>query len=282
MEERDLLNTINQRLDRKDLVLPTLPDVALEANDLLKRDDINIQDLVKVIKKDPALAASVIKYANSVIVSGSERISSIERATIRIGLKRLRNVILSSAVEQIFFAKDVTFAFLLSHTWKDSSDAAVSAGATIATLHNKGIATNIDHDAVFLTGLVHNIGALPILTEADRLGDKLDKRFHSRKLVKKLIDEKSTEITKKILVSWNFDKDVIEAATRWPNLSYDPTDIRMIDILRLSMTNTNIPDEDLKYGLLGLAVNKEIIMDDKWNKDAEFKSTLATYKTVFL
>lgn len=281
MEESILLSTINQRLERKDLILPTLPDVALEANEVLKREDVSTSEVVKIIKKDPAIAASVIRYANSVIFADMGKISSIERATIRIGLNHIRNIILSSAIEQIFFAKDISFGILISSTWKKSSQAAICAGATINTLHNIGIATHVERDSIFLAALVHNIGTLPILTEADRLGSQLNESLNNIKTIKKIISSENSHMTRKVLGSWGFNYEIIDTATRWSDCEYEPDGVNMIDVLRLAMINTNIPTPETKEGLIEILTEKGLIDGEPIINNKDFSSHVEQISNFF-
>lgn len=281
LNDIELFSYIEQRLDNQELVLPTLPDVAFEANDLLADENVDIDDIVYVIKKDQGIAASVVKFANSALVRGNQKITSIEQATIRIGLNRLRNVIMTSAVAQIFFAKDVSFAIQLTNAWSQSTDVAVSSGATINYLKSKGIAKHIDHDTLFLAALVHNIGLLPIFTEADRLGKSLDRKFLDRTFVSKVIELKGRELTKRVLDQWEFDKSIITAAYESRNLDYQTEDVSIIDILRLGMSNTDAISDDKKEAIIEISKSKGLIEDKNWKESKQFRTELLAYKDLF-
>jgi HD-like signal output (HDOD) protein len=281
LNDIELFSYIEQRLDNQELVLPTLPDVAFEANDLLADENVEIDDIVYVIKKDQGIAASVVKFANSALVRGNQKITSIEQATIRIGLKRLRNVIMTSAVAQIFFAKDVSFAIQLTNAWSQSTDVAISTGATINYLKSKGTATHIDHDTLFLAALVHNIGLLPIFTEADRLGKSLDKKFLDRDFVNKVIESKGRELTKRVLREWKFDESLITTAYESRNLNYQTNDVSMTDILRLGMTNTDVISDNEKEAIIKTSKSKGLIKDKSWKSSNQFIDELLKYKDLF-
>ncbi len=281
MDDLELFTTIEKRLDNEELVLPTLPDVAFEANEVLSQDDVEIRQVALIIKKDPAIAASVVRFANSALVRGNQKITSIEQATIRIGINRLKNVIITSAVAQIFFAKDISFALHLSSAWGQSKEVSINAGSTIRFLHNQGIAKHIDHDALFLTGLVHNIGLLPILTEADKIGIIKDRRFRDCEIISALMEKRGNLLTKKILQKWNFSEDIITPAHKWRDTSYNTDEISLIDLLRLGMTNTDVLSDD-KKSLFQLAAEEKGLVEGKdWNKSKEFIESIDAYKDLF-
>ena len=56
---------ITKALEQDRLELPTLPEVAFKVRDVAERDEVTIPQLCRVIEQDPALAAHLIKVANS-------------------------------------------------------------------------------------------------------------------------------------------------------------------------------------------------------------------------
>ncbi|MBA1332428.1 phosphohydrolase, partial [Candidatus Endoriftia persephone str. Guaymas] len=66
------------------IALPTLPDVALEALVVINDIESSVNDLVKIISRDTALTARLIRYANSPLYRGVNPVSSIKQAITRI------------------------------------------------------------------------------------------------------------------------------------------------------------------------------------------------------
>jgi HD-like signal output (HDOD) protein len=281
MEQEQLLATINARLDSDELILPTLPDVALEINDKLLNPEVTIKEIVKLIKKDPAIAASIIRFANTALVKGTVPIQTIQQATVRIGLKKLRNLTLSFAVQQMFFAKDVSFAIDLYSTWKQASDTAVIACATLDLLHHNDIALDLNSDLIFLIALVHNIGFLPVLTEADRLGKEMSTDFRDAEFIQNASMSFGVQLTRKILEKWKFDEEVIKPAHLWSIKSHKTVSISYLDILRLSLSKSeNIPKE-LRVSFIKEAIKKDIIKNKDWSNNIQFKESVSQYKSIF-
>ncbi len=276
-----LLETIDSRLNGDNLVLPTMPDIAMEINNLLSCSNVNISDVVALIKKDPAIAASVIKYANSALVRGISNVKSVEQAAIRIGINTLRNIILGFAVKQMFFAKNIALALDLSTAWKQASDVAISAGALLHYLHQKGIATHLEKDVVFLTSLVHNIGYLPVLTEADSVIQEYQISLEKNSIIKKIPLNHVSNITNKILVSWNFDDIITVAASKWTDLNYVEKDVSYTDIIRLGMTTSLFISKDARAYFNEIGVKKGIVANQNWSNESEFISTVLLYKDIF-
>jgi len=282
MNDLNLLSIINQRLTSDKLVLPSLPDVAIEVNKKIREcPDVEIKDIATLIRKDTAIAASVIRFSNSALVKGTVKVDSIEKATVRIGLSRLKNVIMSFAIEQMFFAKDVSVAIKFSDVWRRASDTAASCGATLNYLQSKGKAKHLDPDVMFLTALVHNIGYLPILTELDNLSENLKGDGFTPEFINNLGLTKGVKLNKTILEKWNFTDAIIRAASEWHNTEYKTEDISYVDILRLGLSRTNYIEDAFKSFATNSSIEKEIIENNAWKKSKEFNLHLQNYKNIF-
>ena len=49
----------------EDDALPTIPVVAMKVLDLTQQQDVSVNDIASVVENDPALAAKILKMANS-------------------------------------------------------------------------------------------------------------------------------------------------------------------------------------------------------------------------
>ena len=71
------------------------------ALELVEREDINIQELEKIIKTDPQLAVSLIKYANSPLIATPSPIKDLTHAVVYLGLNRLKQFLLVIMLNQL-------------------------------------------------------------------------------------------------------------------------------------------------------------------------------------
>ena len=76
----------------------SLPDVALRLNELIDQPDTSTQDLVEVVQLDAAIAATVLRLANSAWYGLPSKVDTISRAITLIGQKALRDLVLSTSV----------------------------------------------------------------------------------------------------------------------------------------------------------------------------------------
>lgn len=143
------------------LVLPTLPEVALRVREVAEDPEASIDQLSKVIGKDPSLSARIIKVANSPLLRASQVIEDLKMALMRLGIEYTCNIATGLAMEQMFQATSDLIDKRLREVWTRSSEIAGMCHVLCK------ISTNLRPDQATLAGLIHKIGVLPILTYAE-------------------------------------------------------------------------------------------------------------------
>ncbi len=181
-------------IEKDQLVLPTLPEVALQVREAAADEDIDIQKLSKVITNDAALTARIIKVANSPLLRANRAIEDLKMAVGRLGIDYTANLATGLAMEQMFQATSDIIDEKMRDVWTRSTE--VAGISHVLTRHY----SKLKPDQATLAGLVHKIGVLPILTYAE----------DNRKLLKdipmldKLIEMAHPAIGRKILEAWDF------------------------------------------------------------------------------
>lgn len=151
--KNDLLTAI----ENDKLVLPTLPEAALQVREIAESDDSSILDLVKVISTDTALSARLIRVCNSPLFRGSRAIENLNMAVSRLGMAYTSNLAMGLAMEQMFQATSEMIDKRLRATWQTSTE--VAGICHVLAQHY----TRLKPDQATLAGLVHLIGILPVL-----------------------------------------------------------------------------------------------------------------------
>ena len=73
-----LVADLDRSLADNDLKLPSLPEVALKIRNALTNEDVSVAEISRLIGSDPALAARIVKIANSALFyRGSRPITSV-------------------------------------------------------------------------------------------------------------------------------------------------------------------------------------------------------------
>lgn len=210
MSEQDqFYNATLKDLESGKLVLPTLPEVALQVREVVDDPDATAKQLADIITTDAALSARLLKVANSPLYRGRVAIESVQMAVSRLGLSLVRNLVTSLVMEQMFKATSNRLDKRLRKLWQQSTQVA-AASQVIATK-----LPGIKNDEAMLAGLIHAIGILPILMKADADGD-LNK--DSKKL-DQLIDNLYPRLGASILKDWDFPENLIAVAAEHRNLN---------------------------------------------------------------
>ncbi|WP_317929387.1 HDOD domain-containing protein [Halioxenophilus sp. WMMB6] len=191
-------NEILLAIKNDELVLPTLPEVALRVRDVAMDPEATMDQLAKVIGNDPSLSARVIKVANSPIMRASRKIEDLQMALSRLGMDYTCNIATGLAMEQMFQATSDMVDKRLRQIWNRSAE--VAGIAHVLCRHY----TNLRPDQATLAGLVHQIGALPILTYAENHSALLKDAITLDTVIEKL----GPAIGNRILATWDFPEEI--------------------------------------------------------------------------
>jgi HD-like signal output (HDOD) protein len=82
--------------------LPALSVVALRLVELAADDTCSARELARLIAKDAPLAVRLLKLANSAFFRGSQPVSTLEGAIVKVGFHRLRIMALSFSLRETF------------------------------------------------------------------------------------------------------------------------------------------------------------------------------------
>lgn len=194
-----IVQDIFQELENNTLVLPSLPDVVLRVREKIEDEDVNSSTIAAVIKTDAALSARLIQVANSPLMRGKREVDSVEMAVTRMGNTMVKNVVTSLIVQQIFQPTTEVTEQRMRCFWEHSSQVAAISNA-LAPL------AKLKPDQALLAGLVHDIGALPILKRAEDVPILLE----NEDLLDSIIKETHGEIGQAILKKWDFPSSLLE------------------------------------------------------------------------
>jgi HD-like signal output (HDOD) protein len=254
------------------LVLPTLPEAALKVRDIAESDDSSIMDLVKVISNDAALSARMIRVCNSPLFRGSREVENLNMAVSRLGMAYTSNLAMGLAMEQMFQATSEMIDRKLRETWQQSTE--VAGISHVLAQHY----TRLKPDQATLAGLVHLIGALPIL----RFVEDNDIPINSV-MLDNLIDELHPTIGVEILKKWDFPKDLQQVPKEYINFAREVPQADYADVVMVANLQTLIgkdhPFTEMDwnqvsaFGRLGLDPNVD--MNEGEDLSAEMEAAMS-------
>ncbi|MGB5643396.1 MAG: HDOD domain-containing protein [Gammaproteobacteria bacterium] len=226
---------LKKAVETDKLILPTLPDVALKIRDAVENENSTAQDISDALAQDASLAARLIKVANSPLYRTRNPIEDLQMAVTRLGIRIVRDLVVGLAMKQIFQATSDALDVHSREIWSKSVDAA-AISRMMATL-----VAGINPERALLAGLIHNIGALPILVQAEND----EELFHDEAALGRVIYELQGEVGELILRHWEFDEDMIEVVKQSYNFNYDNGDqANIVDLVQVALLQgKHVPSE---------------------------------------
>ena len=101
MERAAMMEKARQLVEQID-DLPTIPAVATRILTLLDQPDVEIEEVADLMLSDQVMTARVLKLINSPVYKPAHEITSLKRALIHLGLKHIREVVLTTSLIQVF------------------------------------------------------------------------------------------------------------------------------------------------------------------------------------
>jgi len=273
---RQFCDELLDDLEHNRLVLPTLPEVALKVRDVVDDPDSSISDLVKIIVSDPALSARLIQVANSPLMRAGRQIESVDAAVGRLGMRIVRDLATSMVMEQMFQATSDVTDHRLRRLWEHSTEVAAICHALA------GQFTRLNPEQALLAGLVHDIGALPILTKAEDFPELLQ----DEAALDRIISELHPRIGGAILRSWNFPSELVDSAEQHENMGYNSAAADYVDVVIVANLQSYLgsghpmAEQDLSqvpaFAKLGLSPDVNVIdMEETGNAIRETQQLLS-------
>ncbi|MFT2090309.1 HDOD domain-containing protein [Paraglaciecola sp. 2405UD69-4] len=274
--ENALLTILADKINNDTLVLPTLPAIALKVRRAADDPDINLNAMSDVIAQDPSLSARMIKISNSAYLGRAVKVTSTQQAVTRIGLRQIKNISTALAMEQLFVSKNPVVKEHMEAAWSNTVDVVANSLAVLQVHIKKTKNRSLNIDSVMLAALVHNIGILPILTEAERHTEV----FANASFLDVAINKLSGRIGASIMKEWGFEPEFVEVAEYWANMSVQSEGISYLDIVRLGAAFCGKLEEN-KEDVFKAAIEKGVIDDLSELLTDDFEEFKASAKLIF-
>ncbi|QBL08707.1 HDOD domain-containing protein [Rheinheimera sp. D18] len=276
--QQQLLQILQHKIQHDQLLLPTLPDVALKVRQRSAEPDISLNEMADVIAQDPALAARMIRVANSAFMGRSIKVNTLNQAVTRIGLSQIRNIAIAMALEQIFVSQHKEVQRQLDALWQNSIEVASIAAACLTFYNSKVGRTGLNKDILTLMALVHNIGALPLISEAERQQDLLgDSRF-----LLFLASNLAIEVSVRILFAWGFAEPFHEVARTWQTLAPCNPGPDYTDFIRLAnIARDGYSDKELQQRLLQHYINLQMVPEENFMLHPDIQTVYQDVRAIF-
>ena len=181
--------------------LPIFPSVVKEMLALSDNPNASARDYERVISQDAALAAKIMRTANSSYYSGSGNITTIQRAVAQLGNNTIRSICLTAAFKSSLSSAKTNRSFDVGRYWQHCLGVACSA-KMMACVAKMPFA-----EEAFVAGLLHDLGKL---AAAMFLPEETDR-------VKRIMDAKKISQYDSEMLCWGITHQEIGlmVAIRW-------------------------------------------------------------------
>lgn len=149
----------------------SLPTIYTKLNEAVADPRKNNKDFTKIISEDTAMAARLLRIANSALYSFPSKVETVTHAITIIGTNQLRDLVLACSVMNLF--KNVPEEFCTMESfWRHS----IACGVCARILAGLRREQNIER--FFVAGLFHDIGRLVMFME---ISDQMAAAFNHQK-----------------------------------------------------------------------------------------------------
>lgn len=244
---------MRERIQQAIAVHPPMPAFYRDLLPHVQDPNVGYDQLSRMIRNDPGVTMNILRVANTAFFSGTERIESLQQALVRLGSRRLVQIIVAHGVADRLACRldgyDLAPRVLLTHS--------VGVALTAENL-SRQLRQNA-HDMLFTAGLLHDMGKLVLdpfvqetRTEFDRWLRETDRPFDD--IEQEILGITHAEAGSQLMRQWCFPDEVVDIVA-WHHhpvrSSAHPNEARMIHLADTLVYSQGMGDgiDGLRYAV---------------------------------
>lgn len=282
MSSISLRQLIEAEVSAGTLELPIFNRTALQLQQLVRSGTTSMDQIAKVLMQDQALASRLLKLANSAFYSGLKQVETVSAAVIRLGTRTVANLALTASQSMAHQSKHPLIAQRMPVLWTRAFLSAIGCEWLV-----RQCKLNVEPEAAYLCGLLHDVGELYLLKVAEKLvteGDQAD--ILTPALLDEVLDALHNQVGHDVMRKWDLPERYARAARDHHAAATNGDDIlltlcRLMDQCCLKLGVAGAPDPEfqlaatLEAQVLGLSdiriAQLEIHLEDAIAGAAEFR-----------
>lgn len=203
-----LLDRVQQQLESGTLQLPVYSQTAARLREVVASERADAKEVERVLSHDPALATQVLRVANSPYYGGLNKVSTLQAAALRLGLRQLVNIATLTAQRSAYNARSPVLERLMRRLWQHAVGCATGARWLAEHANCKELANE-----AFLAGLLHDVGSLLLLRILDSMDAGDAARLNgSEALVIEILDAFHGQAGGKLIRHWALPEEYARIA----------------------------------------------------------------------
>lgn len=196
--------------------LPAMPAVAVKIIDQLQDPDSSADSLSLTVAHDPALAARVLKIANSSFYSLKRQVRTLDNAIVVLGEKTLRSLVLAASLKGM----NKSFGLLEKMLWEDAIGCAIGCRLVAASF---GVA---DAEEAFVAGLFRHLGKVVMNYDDPESFQEMVQAIYNgegsiAELEQRYFPYSHALVGAAVLKKWNFSENLIQTALHHADMAID-------------------------------------------------------------
>ena len=197
------------QLVQDSLNLISLPAAYTRLQEVMADQESSMQDVADVVSLDPALAARLLRIANSAYYGLPSQVDTISRAVSILGIQQIHDLALATSIAQVFEGLPNEMMDM-STFWYRS----VMCGFLVRELGKHGGQRNIE--SLFVRGLLLDIGHLILYSRfpddcRQALAESADDLFRLYEQERRLIGCDANQVGEELMKAWKLPASFIES-----------------------------------------------------------------------
>ncbi|MEN8806462.1 MAG: HDOD domain-containing protein [Desulfobacterales bacterium] len=237
-DEKQTAEELKKRILSNLSGLPPMPQIVFKAHEIMEDPNSGTKKVAELIETDQAIAAKVLKMANSAYYGMSGKVSSIQHAAVVLGDKALGELVTLAGTSSLLGNKLYGYAMDSGELWRHSMT--VAFGSKIMA---QRYMPQLENDA-FSVGLIHDVGKLvldrPVLNRKSVFDEFMasgDKTFLSAE--NRILGFDHAEIGYDICQQWQIP-DSLAKAIRYHHRPSAESDDSLVCIVSMADTIANM------------------------------------------
>ena len=260
---RGIIKEIIGRIKDGTIALPEMPKVLDELQRVMSNLNVSPEDVLRVLEKDPAIAAKILATANTATYGGRGRITDLKSAVTRLGNRTIASIAQTAALRGMFSFRLPAFKQVFSKMWTSHTVSAYLAREIAVEVKDP------DPEEVYLVSLLHNSGEQFLLRVFAEIFQRQSGQVLSMEEVLGAIRETHTVFGAGLLKKWNMGAMCELAARKHHDEKYEQAEIdarsrrvlhmlnvadRVVEDLGMNVYGDLSPGPDLStsYDILGI------------------------------
>ncbi|MFQ5706183.1 MAG: HDOD domain-containing protein [bacterium] len=209
--------------------ISSLPTIYVKVNELINDPTSCAADLGRVIEKDQALTAKLLRLANSAFYGFPGRIETVTRAVTIIGFKQLKDLVLALSVRSVFNEFGKNSPINMKSFWEHSIACGI-ASRVLAVYKGEQ-----RPESFFVAGFLHDFGRLVLLENfPEKYVEVYEMARESNRLAFEIEREvfgfTHAEVGGELIRTWNLPASLSEAIRYHhdPSKSRDDSDLTAV------------------------------------------------------